>query len=231
MKTLNLNFKQLFMLLFVSIIICVSNLFYSKNIVANLDENEFIERQGIEDSIIISNAENNAVFAGFKNSIHYSNINSKNLKIECENCTIEILKPGELVVVASISNERTCNLIFKDSVKNIVLDKLQFKIYPFPPPRLLLGGIENGGDIDKVNSFELNVSYPGYVLPTSQFEILSFDLVAKGKVISFTGNLKDCKECVDLVNSLNIGQRFTISVKYSDGSYIRLEAGTWGKNF
>ena len=231
MKTLNFNFQQLFMLLFVSIIVCFSNLFHSKNLAANFDKGEFIEQEGIEDSIIISNTGNKAVFAYYKNVIHYKNINSKNLKIECENCKIEFQKPGKLALVASLSEERICNLIFKDSVKNIVLDNLQFKIYPLPHPKLLLGGVENGGDIDKVNSFELKVSYPGYVLPTSQFEILSFDLDANGKVISFTGNLKDCKECVDLVNSLNIGQRFSISVKYSDGSYIRLEAGTWGKNF
>jgi len=43
MKTLNLNFKQLFTLLFVSIIVCVGNLFYSKNLAANFDEREFID--------------------------------------------------------------------------------------------------------------------------------------------------------------------------------------------
>ena len=64
MKTLNLNFKQLSTLLFVSIIVCVGNLFYSKNLDDNLYENEFVEREGIEDSIIISNTENNYLFYG-----------------------------------------------------------------------------------------------------------------------------------------------------------------------
>ena len=231
MKILNSNFKQLFMLLFVSIIICFSNLFYSKNLVTNCDKIQSIKKEGVDDSIIISNAENNFVLAEYKNIINYSNINSKNLSIEGEKCSIVFLKPGKLALIPVPNKERTCSLIFKDSVKNIVLDKLQFKIYSLPPPSLLLDGVESGGDINKDNSFELNVSYPGYVLLTSQFQILSFDLVAKGKVISFTGNLKDCKECVDLVNTLNKGQRFTISVRYSNGSYIQLLAGTWVKFF
>ncbi len=231
MKTLNLNFKQLFTLLFVSIIVCFGNLFYSKNLATDFDKSEFIEQDGIEDSIIISNSENHVVFKGLKNRIDYSNINSKNLKIECENCTVELLKPGELVLVALLSNERTCSLIFKDSVKNIVLDKLQFKIYSLPPPSLLLDGVESGGDINEDNSFELNFSYPGYVLSTSKFEILSFELVANGKIISANGNLKDCKECIDLINTLDKDQKITINCKYTNGKDARYLGGVWVKNF
>lgn len=231
MKTLNLNFKQLFMLLFVSIIVCISNLFYSKNQVAYFNKNEFVEREDLEDSIIISNAENNSVFAGYKNIINYSPINSKNLKIEAENCTIELLKLGKLVLFASLSQENTCKLIFKDSVKNIILDKLQFNIYPLPDVGLFLGGVENGGDINNVNSFELNFSYPGYILSTSEFKILSFELLLLGKTISATGNLKDCKDCIDLINTLEKGKRFSILLKYTTGSNISQLCGVWQKNY
>ena len=221
------------MLLFVSIIICVSNLFYSKNIVANLDENEFIERQGIEDSIIISNSENNYLFYGLDNLIKLSNYNKKKIVLEGVDCSIMLDSLGnDVYIYPSQSSNGQCFLIFKDKFKKNEISRFVFDVKPMPTPKLHLGGIISGQKLSSKNTVDLEVKFPCYFVPVNtKLELISYTFSAKGIEIKGRGNTLS-KECIDIINTLDKGQKISILCTYSnDNNVSYLTTGVWIKNF
>lgn len=231
MKTLNLNFKQLSTLLFVSIIVCVGNLFYSKNLDDNLYENEFVEREGIEDSIIISNTENNYLFYGIPNLIKLSNYNKKKIVLEGVDCSIMLDSLGnDVYIYPSQSSNGQCFLIFKDKFKKNEISRFVFDVKPMPTPKLHLGGVISGQKLSSKNSVDLEVKFPCYFVPVNtKCELISYSFSAKGIVIEGRGNTLS-KECIDIINTLDKGQEICVVCKCLCTRPF-WTSGVWEKDF
>ena len=185
-----------------------------------------------QNSVIISNSENNYVFKGINNVVKFSEIKAKNVMVEGVNCILtqdSLMKFSKLYL--SPTNNDSCFVIFRDSVTKKEITSFSFIVKDFPNSVLCIGDVENSGRINKEElSKGINIKNPIAKYFEIDSKIIEFNIKGGGKVYNETG-YKFSEHALKFIDDLKKGDLFTVTVKYVTNSNVFFGLGFWEKNY
>ena len=185
-----------------------------------------------QDSIILSKSDNNIVFTNIYNLIKLSSHQTKNIKIEAENCEAFFDSTDQNVIFLKPISKDFCSLNLKDTITKKNIAHFDYNVKAFPPLIPSLNGVATLGKIKEQDLCNLQIDFLN-----KSFEI-RFNYIINSVMVSVKGRVYECIganlcwNAIEFIKKhLKKGESFYVRCQFTDGMNIHYREGYWTKDF